>query len=720
MRFKPGMILLALVLLLGVWLGLWAEAPALSQPAETVIYDDALPSGWTASTYNDATVNLSNTSPVYQGDNAIAITYDGGWSGVWLANWSDSLDASSYDTLRFWINGGAGGGYPVVFTLHFDGGTEIEQTVAPVADTWTQVDVSLLGYASLHIYGIEIFNNSADAHPTFYVDQIVLMDTDATPSPTPPPTGGPALSVDVTADRHAISPYIYGMNFADEELADDLHLPVRRWGGNSTTRYNWTINVHNTGSDWYFENIPDNADESADAFVEQDQRTGSETLLTMPLIGWTPARHLEGHPFDCGFKVSKYGAQDAVDPWDTDCGNGLAGGEPLTGNDPRDTSIAITQTFATNWIGHLVAEYGTAANGGVQFYDLDNEPMLWSHTHRDVHPEETTAVELRDKTYSYAAAIKAADPSAQTLGPATWGWCAYFCSDAGNCCSPNPGSTDPDRGCFTEWYLEQMQAYETAHGVRILDYLDLHYYPQASGVALAEAGDAATQALRLRSTRSLWDPTYHDESWIEDTTDEPIQMIRRMQQWVDTNYTGTKLAITEYNWGALEHINGALAQTDVLGIFGREGLDLATLWGPPSANQPGAFAFRMYRNYDGQGSVFGDTSIRASSADQGQLAIYAAQRSSDAALTLMIINKTGQPLLSTLTITGFHSTLAVETYRYSAADLGAIVRDPDQTLLLGDFTRTYPANSITLFVVMPGVPVEWNFFVYLPIVLRTQ
>ena len=89
-----------------------------------------------------------------------------------------------------------------------------------------------------------------------------------------------------------------------------------------------------------------------------------------------------------------------------------------------------------------------------------------------------------------------------------------------------------------------------------------------------------------------------------------------MQEWVDANYPGTKLAITEYNWGGLEHINGALAQADVLGIFGREGLDLATLWGPPDDTEPGAYAFRMYRNYDGTGSGFGDTSVKAASADQ--------------------------------------------------------------------------------------------------------
>src|SRR5258706_16365117 len=67
--------------------------------------------------------------------------------------------------------------------------------------------------------------------------------------------GGPALSVNATAQRHAISPYIYGMNYASEALAQALHLPVRRWGGNATTRYNYQYDISNHASDWYFENI---------------------------------------------------------------------------------------------------------------------------------------------------------------------------------------------------------------------------------------------------------------------------------------------------------------------------------------------------------------------------------------------------------------------------------------------------------------------------------
>ena len=112
--------------------------------------------------------------------------------------------------------------------------------------------------------------------------------------------------------------------------------------------------------------------------------------------------------------------------------------------------------------------------------------------------------------------------------------------------------------------------------------------------------------------------------------------------------------------------------------------------------------------YDGQGSTFGGTSVRAVSTDQKRLAIYAAQRNADNALTLLVINKTDQSLTSTLTISGFQTMATIQTYRYSAANLAAIVRSPDQTLALAAFTHTFPADSITLFVLFPGAPITGN------------
>ena len=266
-------------------------------------------------------------------------------------------------------------------------------------------------------------------------------------------------------------------------------------------------------------------------------------------------------------------------------------------------------SFFQLWLRHLTQTYGLAEAGGVRYYNLDNEPMLWHLTHRDVHPQPVGYDEIRDRTFEYAAALKVVDPGAQTLGPSVWGWMAYFTSalDVVQGSLPDTGSDRNAHGGldFIPWYLAEMKRYEQEHGLRLLDYLDLHYYPQAQGVALSPAGDEAAQALRLRATRSLWDPDYPDESWIG----EVVQLIPRMRQWVDEYYPGTKLAITEYNFGGLEHINGALAQAEVLGIFGREGLDLATLWAPPALEEPGAFAFRMYRNYDGAGGQFGDLSL---------------------------------------------------------------------------------------------------------------
>ena len=683
--------------------------PAPAYAATTiVIYADALPSGWADWSWA-ATINLSNTSPVHGGTHSIAVTYTGAWGALYL-HVDPAFDTSGYDTLRFWINGGSTGNQHLRIVANNDGNNTF--AVTPQANTWTQVNVPLSALGSpVSLTKLYWQDTTGGAQPIFYVDDIQLIGS-GTPTPTPPPGLGPILSVNANANRHAISPYIYGMNFADEDLATELHLPVRRWGGNSTSRYNWQNDFSNTGSDWYFENtlqddsvppgLPNGS--ASDQFVDQDRRTGTRTLLTVPLIGWVAKTSPVNHPFACGFKVSKYGAQDSTDAqWDPDCGNGVHNGANLTGNNPTDTSLAVDHTFVQGWINHLTGRYGTAANGGVLFYDLDNEPMLWNSTHRDVHPQPTSYDEMLTRTVEIAPAIKAADPGAQTLGPVGWGWCEYFFSAVDGC---NIGADYTSHGntAFVAWYLQQMRAYEQAHGQRILDYLDLHGYPAADGVSLSPDGNAATQALRLRSTRSLWDPTYVDESWIGTAGWEGgiVRLIPRMKDWVSANYSGTKTALTEYNWGGLESINGAVAQADVLGIFGREGLDLATIWGPPTSAQPGAYAFRMFRNYDGAHGLFGDISVSASSANQDQVSVYAAQRTVDNALTLVIINKTTNSLTSTLSLANYAPRSPAQVYRYSAANLNAIVRQPDLSVTGSGFTALYPASSITLIVLSPN------------------
>ncbi len=689
--------------------------------ATTILYSDSLASGWGNWSWN-ATINWASTAAVHSGSNSIAVTFSQGWDGLQVG-WQGAqpLELSENSSLIFWAHGGSSGGQTVRVSIGndcVDAGLDI--TLA--AGAWTRYEIPLdpLGLPA-QITHITWFNNTNGSQAVFYLDDISLQSS-AKAAPRVQ-AAGPALNVDARfgAARHEISPYIYGMSFAGEALVGELQLPLRRWGGNSVTRYNWQNDTSNRGFDWYFENIPEDNPQpgllpngsAADRFVEQDQRTHTATALTIPIIGWVA----KARAVACGFSIAKYGAQEDSDwQWQPDCGNGILSGtgQPVTGSDPNDTSTAVTPAFIQSWISHLTAKYGTSEEGGVQFYILDNEPMLWNSTHRDAHPTPTSYDEIMQRSLDYAAAVKQSDPSAQVIGPAVWGWTAYFWSALDAAPGGEWWNHPLDRLAhgnipFIEWYLQQMQVYETQHGLRLLDYLDVHYYPQAGGVFSDQAGDAETQALRLRSTRSLWDASYVDESWIG----EAVRLIPRMREWVDENYPGTHTAIGEYSWGAMCHISGALAQANVLGIFGREGLDMAELWGPPETNEPGAFAFRMYLNYDGNGGKFGNQSLPATSTDQEQIAVFAALRGSDMALTVMVVNKSTQDLESPLTIQGVTLPAAASVYRYDASNLAAIQHPADIPLSGAQFSAVYPARSITLLVIPQP---SWRL--YLPLVSR--
>jgi hypothetical protein len=274
-----------------------------------------------------------------------------------------------------------------------------------------------------------------------------------------------------------------------------------------------------------------------------------------------------------------------------------------------------------------------------------------------------------------------------------------------------------------EYYLQQFAAYEKAHGTRLLDYLDLHTYFAAASLAFSTSGDTETQKTRLDSTRVFWDPTYTDPNFPQpnyptdanyvappncNTPAQAPEVIPMMKRWVAADYPGTKLAITEYNWGGQEHISGALAQADILGIFGREGLDIGTLWGAPdpATQLPGLMAFEIFRNYDGAGGSFGDEAITSTSADQGKLSVYGALRSKDKMLTLVVINKTYGDFTTTLALDNFAASGPAQAFLYSNANLKAIVAQPNVAVTApsgggtaSSLSTTFPAQSITLLVI---------------------
>ncbi len=204
-----------------------------------------------------------------------------------------------------------------------------------------------------------------------------------------------------------------------------------------------------------------------------------------------------------------------------------------------------------------------------------------------------------------------------------------------------------------------------------------------------------TQTLRNRSTRLLWDPRYGSPSGVGIKT-TPAALIPGLQKRLTAYPPGTKAGLTNYSWGAEDSIGGATAQADVLGIFGREGLGLATR-AVPGAATPTFKAIQMYRNYDGKNGAFGSLGVSDGTPDPDTLSSFASVRRSDGALTVMVINKSlTMPTSIALSVLHFKGTTA-GVWQLTSAN--AITNLPPAALSGGSLTTTLPAQSITLFVV---------------------
>jgi hypothetical protein len=700
-RLAIGATVAAALFLLGSSLQLVAQT---DQP----VYTDLLLNGW--QDWGWATRNYSNHSPVHGGTNSIAVTANA-WEGLQI--YHPDMDSTSYGNLSFWIHGGTNGGQhlQIYGLLHLGTTNNFGMTpialASPSANAWTQMIIPLasLGVANQPNFTGFVIQAVTTAQPTFYVDDITLQAGTNAPTTNVAVT----LAVDAQRERHAISPLVYGTAFATSNQLADLNAPLNRSGGNAETRYNWQINAHNHAADWYFESLADSSatpGAAADDHVAQSKVGGAQAMITVPMIGWMPKLGTNRARL-CSYATTNYGPQTGTDSqWFPVAGNGISvtNNTHITWNDPNDANFPTNSAFQRTYVQHLVSRWGPSTNGGVRYFIMDNEHTLWHSTHQDVHPVGTTMQEIRDKFFDYAAMTKSVDPAALVAAPEEWGWPGYFYSGydnqwAGAHNDYNPAHY-PDRGTnggwdYMPWFLDQARQRAASTGQRLLDVFTLHIYPQGG-----EGGNdtsSATQILRNRSTRSLWDTNYVDASWINNI----VMLIPRMKQWVAAYYPGTQIGVTEYNWGAESHINGATTQADILGIFGREGLDLATRWTTPDPSTPTYKAMQIYRNYDGNQSSFGDVNLNATGPNPDNVSVFAAQRTADGALTIMAINKQlSATATATVTISNFIPTGVAQVWQLTAAN--AITRQADQPFTSASFTNTLPAQSITLFVLPAG------------------
>lgn len=544
------------------------------------------------------------------------------------------------------LNGGLTGGQSLRLAL-VDGagafGTRVALTarlpkgVLP-AKRWVTLEVPIHASVSAgaSILGVVLQEGGGKTPGDMYVGAITLRVT--TLADYPVMSTKVALQVDPSKDRHAISPLIYGLAGDDgNAYMRQVRPALMRWGGNPSSRFNWQIgNAWNASHDYNYSNTNygRSSGSASDAAISFAAHYGAVEWLTVPTIGWVakdttsvsfPGNH--GQPTN---------------------GQGSSCSNPKVKADPHRTSVAVGPSFMQAWVRHLLSK-----NEPVSFFSMDNEPELWGVTHYDVHPTCTGYDEIFSKFTTYASAIKSVFPQAQVTGPSSCCWYFYWDSMLGAKDRSRHGALS-----FLPWFLQSVRQYDAAHRRRTLDVLDVHYYPDGF---YNTSISPAISAWRLLETRSLWDPTYIDHSWIA----QPVRLIPRLKEMVAQRYPGTRVGIGEWNWGAETQMNGGLAIADVLGIFGQQGLDMAAYWRNPPAGSPGAYAFQLYRNYDGRGQAFGETSVRATSSQRDRVSIFASQRQRDGHVLVMLINKMPTTRANaSLDLIGVSGRMAT-TYRYA-------------------------------------------------------
>jgi len=323
-----------------------------------------------------------------------------------------------------------------------------------------------------------------------------------------------------------------------------------------------------------------------------------------------------------------YPDQESFDPYNADAGDGLLS------NGTAVSPVTDQNRAYTPWNTTLAQKWLSALQNKPNIVTIDNEIEIASSTHQDMHPVAMGYDEELARVLNFSAAAKAAIPNVLVAAPSTCSWWFYWRSEVGD-----PDVASHNGSDFLPWFLSSVQAHDKATGKKSLDYLDLHYYFQPD----TSANDDAAKALRLRMTRSLWDPTYVDESWVATDTSNSqpnssiIQLIPRMQTLVKQHYPGLKFSVSEWSSTDDTDLTGGLLTVDALGIFGKYKLDAATYWATPSETGPVGLAYWLFRGY---GTNFGSSSVsvKVNKFDPDTLGVYAANDNGKN-LSLVIVNK---------------------------------------------------------------------------------
>jgi Glycoside hydrolase family 44/Fibronectin type III domain len=510
------------------------------------------------------------------------------------------------------------------------------------------------------------------------------------------PSGAAQVTITVNpANTKPISPYIYGLNFYTGITGAPPQLTIDRAGGNRWTAYNWENNYSNAGSDYLYENDSylDSSTSPGDAvetFIAADHGLGMASIMTVQLQGLVSADNTGPVSVSSPPDLSRF--KQVVDKKSTIT--------PAAFTTSPSTSDAYVYMDEFVWAMDQKSSGIFGASASIPtFVQLDNEPELWNSTHLEVQGSTPISSDnYITKTVNLTKAIKDQFPGVTIFGPVHYGFEGIYNWQGELSATPDGNNWFPDK------YLPQIKTASDTYGKPLVDVYDFHWYSEATdgstrvtNMTGSTLTAAQVQAI-VQSPRSLWDPTYKENSWITNNVlGEPIKLLPRLQAKIDSEFPGMKIAITEYENGGDNHIAGTIAQADNLGVFGSQGVFAATLW--PLSNVPYVLAgFRAFRGFDGGTAHFGDTSLETTSSNIANVSAYASSDSTvPGRLVFVLINRSTSSQVTAVT----GATMSGTASFYQMTATTAQGQSPIHPVLV----QQMPVSGNSMTIVLPALSV---------------
>lgn len=439
------------------------------------------------------------------------------------------------------------------------------------------------------------------------------------------------IAVDADADRRPVSPYIYGMNNAVsawpgqepnidwQRLRDAGVRLFRENNGNNGTKYNWRRRL-SSHPDWYNNVYPNDWDHRAQLL--QDNLPGARSMWAFQLIGY--AAETDDHNFDDWNYNGSQWWEGVRNNW---AGGGGPDGTPM--GRAGDPDLYLTEWPADSTVGILDHWFGDGGLGldpeAFVYWNMDNEPEIWSGTHDGVMPQQLPAEDFMQRYFEVAKKARALYPGIKLAGPVAaneWQWYNW-----NNDKVTHQGRRYP----WLEYFIKRIGEEQAASGVRLLDVLDLHFYPDES---------APADIVQLH--RIWFDPTYDypgangvkrvgPSDWNATVTKEYVFGRARawLEQYLGPDH-GVTLGVSEMGIRGDDPNVTAVWYASTLGVFADEGVELFTPWDW----KPGMWeVLHLFSRY---GKPF---SIRAESSEEVTVSAHASLNAAADSLIIFLINR---------------------------------------------------------------------------------